>query len=188
MTETLNDAAADPQQIIAEIQRKLAERTAERDELQQQQTATAEVLKSISQSAFDLQSVLQTLVESARRLLSTDTANIYLRDGDVLRVRVHTGMTEEFHKFLQERPAKAERGRFIGRAFLTAELVHLPDVLADPEYSFPGAPQLGGYRAVLGVPMVRNGRVEGVFGLGRSTPGHLQGEKLKWSAASRIKH
>jgi two-component system NtrC family sensor kinase len=179
MTETLNDAAADPQQIIAEIQRKLAERTAERDELLQQQTATAEVLKSISQSAFDLQSVLQTLVESARRLLSTDTANIYLRDGDVLRVRVHTGMTEDFHKFLQERPAKAERGRFIGRAFLTAEVVHLPDVLADPEYSFPGAPQLGGYRAVLGVPMVRNGLVEGVFGLGRSTPGPFTGREIE---------
>ena len=55
-----------------------------------------------------------------------------------------------FDEFLQERPATAERGRFIGRAFLTAEIVHLPDVLADPEYSFPTGPQVGGYRAFLG--------------------------------------
>src|SRR6202012_2490792 len=98
-------------------------------------------------------------------------ANIYLRDGEVMRVRAQTGLSEEFHKFLQERPATDERSRFIRGAFLTAEIVHLPDVLADPEYSFPSGPQLGGYRAVLGVPMVRDGHVDGVFGLSRSTPG-----------------
>jgi GAF domain-containing protein len=161
--------------LFNEVQAK----TRDLEESLQQQTATAEVLKVISRSAFDLQSVLQTLVESVRQLLSTDTANIYLREGDVLRVRAHTGMAKEFYKFLQERPVKAERGRFIGRAFLTAEIVHLPDVLADPEYSFPGGPQLGGYRAVLGVPMIRNGRVEGVFGAGRTTPGPFTAREIE---------
>jgi hypothetical protein len=68
MTETLNDAVTDPQRTIAELQRKLAERAAERDELVQQQTATADVLKAMSNSAFDLSAVFDTVVESSAKL------------------------------------------------------------------------------------------------------------------------
>ncbi|WP_426424518.1 ATP-binding protein [Bradyrhizobium genosp. A] len=179
LANQFNDMGARLQESYADLENKVEQRTAELREALQQQTATAEVLKVISRSAFDLQSVLQTLVNSARQLLHTDSASIYLRDGEVLRVRAQTGLSEEFHKFLQERPAKAERGRFIGRAFLTAEIVHLPDVLEDADYNFPGAAQMGGYRAVLGVPLVQNGHVEGVFGLGRTTPGSFTPREIE---------
>jgi hypothetical protein len=75
MTETLNDAATNPQQTIAELQRKLAERAAERDELVQQQTATADVLKAMSSSAFDLSAVFDTVVESSAKLCNFDCPN-----------------------------------------------------------------------------------------------------------------
>ena len=88
MTETLNDAATDPQQTIAVLQRKLAERAAERDELVQQQTATADVLKAMSNSAFDLSAVFDTVVESSAKLCHSDRANIFRFDGEVLRLAV----------------------------------------------------------------------------------------------------
>jgi GAF domain-containing protein len=163
----------------ARLFNEVQERTDDLSESLQQQTATADVLKVISRSAFDLQTVLQTLVESAARLCNATMANIALRDGDVLRVHAQIGMTKELDEFLRAHPIGRERGRFMGRAFLTGELVHLPDVLADPDYTFLEPARIGRFRAGLAVPLVRDGQVEGLVGLTRPEPGPFSDREIE---------
>ena len=145
----------------------------------QQQTATADVLKVISRSAFDLQAVLQTLVESAAKLCNASMANIRVRDGDVLRARAFVAVSEDLKDFLLDHPIERGRGHVVGRAFLTGELVHVPDVLADPEYEAVERVRRWGYRAVLAVPMIREGRVEGMFSLVRPEPGPYSDREIE---------
>ena len=161
--------------LFDEVQAK----TADLQESLQQQTVTSDVLKVISRSAFDLQTVLDTLVESAGKLCNATTTNIWLRDGDVLRAQAQIGMSEEFSEFLRTHPIARDRGRFVGRAFLTGKLVHLPDVLADPEYTFVEAPRIGQFRSALGVPLIRDGQVEGVFALVRPEPGGFTDREIE---------
>ena len=155
----------------AETYRELQQRTDDLSEALQQQTATADVLKVISRSAFDLQGVLDTLVESAGKLCNAPMTNIWLRDGNVLRSQAQLGLSEAFSEFLRTHPTTRDRGKFVGRAFLTGQLVHLPDVLADPEYTFVELANIGQFRSALGVPMIRHGEVEGVFALAKPEPG-----------------
>ena len=145
-------------------------RTRDLTEALQQQTATADVLKVISRSAFDLQVVLTTLAESARELCGASFVTLFMRDKDEMRLRAESGCTPEIVAFLRAHPIKAGRETFTGRVMLSGEAVHLPDVLADPEYDFGDAPRIGNYRALLGVPLLRDGQVEGVFALARPEP------------------
>ena len=145
-------------------------RTRDLTEALQQQTATAEVLKVISRSAFDLDVVLTSLTESAPKLCGAANASVHIRDGDVMRCCAQSGCTPEFLEFLESHPIRAGRETFTGRVMLTGDVVHLPDVLMDPEYSFGQGPKLGSYRAALGVPLLREGRVEGSFSLCRPEP------------------
>jgi two-component system, NtrC family, sensor kinase len=145
-------------------------RTKDLQEALQQQTATADVLKVISRSAFDLQAVLTTLAESARELCGASFVTLFMRDGDEMRLRAESGCTPEIVAFLHAHPIRAGRETFTGRVMASGESVHLPDVLADAEYNFGEAPRIGNYRAVLGVPLLREGRVEGIFGLARPEP------------------
>ena len=128
----------------------------------QQQTATANVLKVISRSAFDLQAVLTTLAESARDLCGASFVTLSLREGDTMRLIAESGCTPEIVQFMGAHPIRAGRETFTGRVMLSGEAVHLPDVLADPEYDFGEGPRIGNYRALLAVPLLREGRVEGV--------------------------
>jgi two-component system NtrC family sensor kinase len=154
-------------------------RTRDLEESLQQQTATADVLKVISRSAFDLQAVLTTLAESARELCGASFVTLFMRDGEEMRLKAESGCTPEIVAFLHAHPIKAGRDTFTGRVMLSGEAVHLPDVLADPQYDFGDAPRIGNYRALLGVPLLRDGQVEGVFALARPEPAPFTARQIE---------
>jgi signal transduction histidine kinase len=155
----------------ARLLNELRERTDDLTESLQQQTATADVLKVISRSAFDLKSVLTTLTESAKALCGASLGIITLRDGDVMRLQAESGCTKAFVDFMNANPIKPGRDTLTGRVFMDGKPAHVADVQNDPDYNFGQAPVLGEYRAVLAVPLMRDGAVEGVLLLGRSVPG-----------------
>jgi GAF domain-containing protein len=133
-----------------------------------QQSATADVLKVISRSTFDLRAVLQTLVESAARFCAADNATVIREKDGLFYTAEAYGYSRGFLDYIRNTPIKAERGSASGRALIESRVVHIPDVRADPEYTFIEAPRLGDFRTALCVPMLREGVPVGVLTLTRS--------------------
>jgi two-component system, NtrC family, sensor kinase len=135
----------------------------------QQQTATADVLKVMSRSTFDLQAVLNALTETAVRLCDADMGSINREQGGTYRQIANFGHSPAVEKFMQDHPIELSRGTIVGRTVLERRPIQIANVQADPEYTFLEAAKLGGIHTMLGVPLMREGMPIGVFNLQRKS-------------------
>ena len=167
LADQFNEMGARLQESYADLENKVEQRPAELSESLQQQTATADVLKVISRSAFDLQTVLNTLVGSAARLCDADEGTIFRPSDGVFYLAASCGLDAEQENKLRTFASVPERGSVVGRTLLDAKTVHVPDVQADPEYAPSSARRRSNVRTMLGVPLLREGTPIGVFVLTR---------------------
>jgi len=166
MVERDKRGPADPDRAVnagmaAEIERLGVELAEAREQL----TATSEVLAVIGRSASDLEAVLETVVESARKLCGADVGLVFLVDGDKYRFAYGSGVTSEYREVVTNNPVLLDRGSLAGRVVLDRRATQIPDVLVDPDYGRSDAQRAAGYRTIMGVPMLLDDEAVGVLQL-----------------------
>jgi class 3 adenylate cyclase len=152
------------------LREETAELRRERERAEEREAAVRDVIQTIARTTFDLDAVLQTVIDRAVRLCRADTGNIARRDGekDEYRVAAFTSMTPEYEELVRARVYRPERGSIIGRSLLEMRVMHIEDVLQDPEYELLDLQKLAGYRTMLSVPMLREGEPIGAIGVARN--------------------
>jgi two-component system, NtrC family, sensor kinase len=168
LLETFADQAViaiENARLFNEVQAK----TANLEESLRQQTATADVLKVISRSTVDLETVLDTLVETVTRLCRADQAYLFRRQADGLHHLIaEYGTPDEGRAYMEAHPFAPDHGTTSGRVALERRAIHIPDVLADPDYTYTEGQQAAGYRTIAGVPLMRENTLVGVFVIARN--------------------
>jgi class 3 adenylate cyclase len=132
------------------------------------EAAVRDVIQTIARTTFDLDAVLQTVVDRAVDLCHADTGNLARRDGDAYRVVAFTSPSADYERLVREHIYVPERGSMIGRALLERRVVHVQDVLEDPEYTLSAIQRAGGFRTILSVPILREGSNAPIGALGVS--------------------
>src|SRR6516225_11836535 len=173
-TATRGDKAS-----VADLQAELKRQARELNEALNQQAATADVLKIISHSTFDLQAVLDTLLETAARLCAADIGVIRRRDGDSYSLAAAFGYKPEWRTHSERYPSTPTRGSIFGRTVIEGRTVHIPDVLQDPEFVRADTQSLIGFRAALGVPLLREGNLIGIMAFQRFKPGDFTPKEIE---------
>lgn len=153
--------AADDSERIAELERDL-------DEALGRESAAARVLEALGGSTFELDPVFEAVLQQAVRMCRADAGLIYVLDGDVYRCEATLGATQAYRDYIMGVPLQAGTGTVVGRVGIERRTVQIRDALNDPGYTMQRAIQLGGFRTMLGVPMVAEDRILGVIVLWRS--------------------
>jgi len=181
LADQFNQMAGKIRESYETLEAKVEARTKDLNESLQQQTATADVLKVISRSAFDLQAVFDTLVASAVELSGSHSGAICVRDGEIFRYRASSGpgASPELHNYLVGHPANPGRGSIVGRAVLSRQVEQIPDLRDDAEYLVPVNSKGNSARALLGVPLLGKDNVEGAIVLTRLEPGAFPNRQIE---------
>ena len=149
----------------------------ENENLREQRRAIGEVLRAVARSE-GLQPVLDEIVEAAKVLCHGEHAQLYLAEGDLFVVFSQSGDPGEGYAYAEEHPHARDRTTVIGRVALAGEVVQIPDVLTDTDYSF-GGQQIVGYRSLLGVPIVLDDELIGAIAVGRNIPGSFADDHVE---------
>jgi class 3 adenylate cyclase len=157
-----------PRTDVEMLRAETAELRRERLRAEEREAAVRDVIETIARTTFDLDSVLQTVIDRATHLCRADHGNIARLEGDAYRVVAFTSFAADYERLVRERIYVPERGSVLGRTMLERRAIHIADVLDDPEYELSEIQRAGGFRTVLGVPMLRDGFPIGAFGLGRN--------------------